>query len=150
MRLIPLSGKRGAGFFAIVDDEDYERFAREKWHLHSQGYAARKPHGCTTYILLHREIAQSGSLGTDHVNRNKLDNRRANLRPADQMLNGRNTNTQANNTSGVRGVHRTRCGRWEAYIKVRGKKIGLGNHLTIEAAASARAMGEERLWGDAR
>lgn len=48
------------------------------------------------------------------------------------------------NTSGVRGVSRVkRSGRWEAHIKVRGRKIHLGSYNTIEEAAEARHKAEE-------
>lgn len=42
MKLIPLSGKNGAGKFVKVDDEDYEKFGRLRWHLSAGRYAARK------------------------------------------------------------------------------------------------------------
>ncbi len=48
------------------------------------------------------------------------------------------------NTSGVRGVTRVKKnGRWEAHIKVRGRKVNLGTYGTIEEAAEARREAEQ-------
>lgn len=48
------------------------------------------------------------------------------------------------NTSGVRGVSRVKKnGRWEANIKVRGRKINLGTYATIEEAAESRRKAEK-------
>ena len=38
MKKIPLTGKHGEGKFALVDDNDYERTKKERWHV-VQGYA---------------------------------------------------------------------------------------------------------------
>jgi hypothetical protein len=53
----------------------------------------------------------------DHVNRNKLDNRWENLRPATRAQNTANTSKQSNNTSGFKGVsyYKSR-GKWEANL----------------------------------
>ena len=75
MKEIPLT----RGKFALVDDEDYEWLSQWKWYCSTTGYAVR---GCKNRILyMHREIAKTkpGML-TDHINRNKLDNRKENLR----------------------------------------------------------------------
>lgn len=70
-----LSGAKGKGLFALVDDEDYERVSRHKWYL-CQGYA-KMAHGPS----MHRFIMNpSHEMTIDHLNFNRLDNRKANLR----------------------------------------------------------------------
>ena len=74
MKRIKLCG----GSYALVDDEDYGWLQKYKWHLNG-GYATRTEKNRT--IKMHREIMRTpkGKL-TDHINQNKLDNRKNNLR----------------------------------------------------------------------
>lgn len=83
---IPLAG----GSVTVVDDAD-EHQAQHRWGLHTAGYAARKADGTTVY--LHREIVgltPGDGLMADHINRDKLDNRRANLRVVTPAGNAQN------------------------------------------------------------
>lgn len=73
----------------------------------------------------------------DHANRNKLDNRWANLRPASARKNGYNRPAQANSKTGVKGVSRRR-NRYLARIKYpSGKYAHLGCYPTLEMAKNA-------------
>lgn len=75
----------------------------------------------------------------DHLNRDRLDNRRSNLRVASQLENVLNTGLPSNNTSGVKGVYRhPKNPKWIAQIK-RARKIRyLGSFDTLEEAALCR------------
>jgi len=78
MKEIPLT----KGAVAIVDDEDYDQLARRKWFLHG-GYAKRSwwegPH--IKYDLMHHLVANAlPHKKVTHINGNKLDNRKVNLR----------------------------------------------------------------------
>ncbi len=85
----------------------------------------------------------------DHRNRQKSDNRWSNLRLADRVQNGANITVKSDNKSGVRGVYRNqKRGIWEASIRVNYKRIWLGEHATIEAAAEARAKAEKIHYGE--
>jgi len=85
---IPLS----RGLFARVDPEDFEELSRYKWSASQSGknfYAVRQEKGRT--ILMHRQImAPPEGMIVDHINRNKLDNSRANLRVCSHRENTRN------------------------------------------------------------
>lgn len=75
---------------------------------------------------------------TDHVNGNRLDNRRENLRICSKFDNMRNRGKQANNTAGYKGVfYSIRARRWRAQIRVKGKSIHLG--LFDETVDAAKA-----------
>lgn len=83
--LIPLYGKHGTGKFTKVDgDYDGEYFSQFRWYLSPLGYVVRTSYDKTTkgnHIYLHKEVQPSwGGLVTDHINRDKLDNRSINLR----------------------------------------------------------------------
>lgn len=88
----------------------------------------------------------------DHINRNRLDNRIANLREATRAENLRNTEIRNSNQSGVKGVslRSLRNGRrpnkaWVASIMVNGKRKHLGHFFTVAEAAKARADAEKEL-----
>jgi hypothetical protein len=127
------------GKFAMVDDEDYEYLNRHKWYF-EKGYAARKEgviRGKITYM--HRVIMQTpDGMDTDHINGNKLDNRRENLRVCTHAQNTRNRNYQINNTSGYKGVSFDKSrNKWHVAIKVNGLHINKGRYDTVEEAARA-------------
>lgn len=86
--------------------------------------------------------------GTDHRGRIKGDNRIAELRPATQSQNMANTALRSDNTSGVKGVWRNRCGKWCAEIKVRGRKIHLGTFDELQKAAAVRRSAAINLFGE--
>lgn len=74
----------------------------------------------------------------DHINRNRLDNRRCNLRPVTLSQNNCNRGIPSNNTSGYKGVWFDKCrGKWRGDIRVSGKKISLGYHDDPKEAVKA-------------
>lgn len=121
--------------FTIVDNYDYDYLMQWDWCYHN-GYATR---GYPT-VGMHRIILQRMGFRSfaksDHINRNKLDNRRCNLRPATDSQNSCNQGIQKNNTSGYKGVHWS-YGKWRAVIGVNGKKIYLGSYNDPKEAARA-------------
>jgi len=42
---IPMNGKRGAGLFALIDEEDFELVSAYTWHVNAYGYAV-----CNHYV----------------------------------------------------------------------------------------------------
>ena len=103
---IPLSKSK----FALVDQRDVNNLlAMGKWTLHSEGYAYRwdrssKPNKC---LLMHRVIMDTPKgMDTDHINGNKLDNRRHNLRIVSRSANSLNRKTM--------GIEESR--HWSGYI----------------------------------
>lgn len=99
---------------------------------------------------MHREVlATAPGIDVDHINGDKLDNQRANLRPARRAQNIRNQRLHTNNTSGHRGVwwHR-QCRKWVAEIMVDRRKVSLGLFENINDAVAARTAAATRLHGE--
>jgi hypothetical protein len=76
----------------------------------------------------------------DHANRVTNDNRWGNLRPADFNTNGYNAKIRIDNTTGAKGVgFHKKTGKYQARVRVNGKRKHLGFFDTIAEAAQARA-----------
>jgi hypothetical protein len=108
--------------------------AMGQWTLHSQGYAYRwdrsvKPAKC---LMMHRVVASTpAGLDTDHINGNKLDNRRFNLRPATRSLNNMNRPTRG-------GFIQARGRSYSIEVVVNRKKLWIGRIPTEEEADHIR------------
>lgn len=79
---------RNSNKSVLVDDEDFEELSKVKWYLHKKGYAISNAPGMKK---MHRYINKTpkGML-TDHIDRNKLNNQKANLRTCTNGENVRN------------------------------------------------------------
>jgi hypothetical protein len=99
---------------------------------------------------MHREVcAVADDEQVDHINRCKLDNRRANLRAATNRQNLGNMGLLRSNTSGFRGVSwRKRRQKWEASISVDGRNIFLGHFTDKAEAARAYDDAAKRSFGE--
>lgn len=148
MKTIPLT----KGKLAIVDDDDYDWIlSMGKWNAsgryamkHSSRKTGKKP------IWMHREIinAPKGKQ-VDHINGNRFDNRKSNLRLATQTENNWNTCTRKDNTTGYKGVcYRPKFKDYVAYINVNGKRIHLKTYRNVEDAIKARKEAELKYHGD--
>ncbi len=128
------------GKFALVDDADFEYLNQFHWCYSNSGYAMRYK-----AILMHREILGTPKgFDTDHINYNKLDNRRSNLRIATKSQNQSHSGLRKDNTSGATGVYwDKRAKKWFAQIYAENKKIHLGYFLNIGGAILARKWGEK-------
>lgn len=140
-RLIPLT----QGQCAIVDDADFAWLSQWKWCASKSDvgfYAMRaeKTNGRARYLYMHRVLADArpGDV-VDHIDGDRLNNRRSNLRLATARQNAMNTRAHYDGSSRFKGVWRNaKKGRpWCAGICVRGVRMHLGVFQTEEAAARA-------------
>jgi hypothetical protein len=93
---------------------------------------------------LHKLLMPSTG-GIDHINHDGMDNRRSNLRKANQSVNNMNKSMRQDNSSGTMGVYRRRRKvgyRYIAEIKKAGKMINLGSFTDKQDAIAARKAAE--------
>lgn len=136
--------KTNKGQKIYIDTEDFEKCKKYTWCVSKTGYAVANIKGKVT--KMHRYILDERNPKKiiDHINRNKLDNRKENLRYCTQKENSRNTSKSKNNRTGFIGISFT-CGKGKKYrvrIMVDGKEINLGRYNDIDEAIKARKEGE--------
>ena len=135
------------GKYAIVDDENFNWLNRWKWRVSTLGYAVRANYKNGKRIgdtFMQRFINNTpDGFDTDHKNRNKLDNKKSNLRTATRSQNNFNSEPPKTNTSGYKGVwwHEGQK-RWWSHIQVSGKRIHLGSFITKKEAIDRRIKAE--------
>ncbi len=151
MMFIPMGNRSGLELYAKVDDEDFEEISKFKWARNTGGYAIRTFHfrlssggSSSSSIIMHRQIIDAPKhLVVDHINGNKLDNRRSNLRLCTQAENTRNR--QGRRDGSHLGVIRVRGGRWRAVIGGGANRTTLGEFKTEAEAVVARLAAERNL-----
>lgn len=131
----------------VIDAEDVEKVNCYRWFL-EKGYAVSG--SGTRKVYLHRlmlGLTRESCFQVDHVNRNRADNRKGNLRVA--------TNQQNNFNKGKHkdSPHKHKCcyprnGKYYAQIYVGGKSHYLGSFATEDAAAAAYDAAAARLHGE--
>lgn len=142
----------------ILDYEDYLFFKDKKIYLMPNGYMLFYSRELKTTINVHRFVtkAKKGEL-VDHINRNRLDCRKENLRLVDSSKNQANKVKSTANTSGYKGVYFVKKDYnlrkpWFANIekRINGKRVSykIGGFLTKEEAALAYNKKAIELFGE--
>lgn len=135
-----------------LDFNDWLKCSEHRWHFHESGYASSSTGKSNKEIRIHRIITDYTIV--DHINRDKLDNRQANLRSATVSENCYNIGIPKHNKSGYRGVSnahysgRIHLDKWKAQIKYQGKVLHLGIFKTKEGAAIAYNVKARELFGE--
>lgn len=133
----------------VVDASDYLSFGAYTYHLNSSGYAMR--HLCDKQgVVLHREIMNPpAEMQVDHINGNRLDNRRSNLRICTAQHNSWNRRIGSKNTSGYVGVHWVKASQsWAVVILVNGVRKHLGRFKNKLEAIRIRREAELLFYGE--
>ena len=131
-----------------IDEVDLQTVCLFKWRINKDGYPSNSRLG-----TLHRILLGVPPLGLecDHIDRNKLNNQRSNLRFVSHQENMRNRDLRSDNKTGYKGVMYRSKGpkNKEGYfvsIKLDGYEIGLGRFDTLEQAIFIRKQAEEKYW----
>lgn len=141
---LPVYGRGGKIIaYAKVDDEDLERLSKFRWNMGGWGYVVASGHRIAKGLIvrLHREVLgleRGDGKVVDHINRDRLDNRKANLRLANNSQNAHNAISWAHNTSGHRGVCWDKSSNsWKVQVKINGKNLHVSRHKSLEDAVEA-------------
>ena len=135
-----------------VGKKDYNTLSIYKWHTSCWGYAARATkliNGKRKYEFMHHYILpKKDGLQIDHINGDKLDNRRVNLRYCTELQNHSNVDKRTSNTSGFKGVYWHKLSKkWGAEIGYKRKRYHLGLFKDKIIAASAYNEAAKKYFG---
>ena len=124
----------------LFDSEDYNTISSYHWKLNKYGYAY------SHHIAMHRLVLNNPDGIVDHIDHNKLNNKKNNLRICTIQENNRNRDKKKSKY-GVLGVYPI-LSKWIARIMHKGIKYNLGTFDTYEEAAVARIEKEIELFGE--
>jgi len=143
VRMIPLD----EGFYAYVDAADYEWLSQWKWHA-AGGYAVRSGKGRT--IFMHKLIMQPpGGMVVDHIDGNRADNCRFNLRVCTLLQNAHNRRKTSGTGSQFKGVYYAkRRKKWYAQWRYHNKDHRLEFFDTELDAARGYDLAAVHWFGD--
>ena len=121
----------------LIDDDDFKQLNKWEWKINNDGYVYRYDKLTKTQLFMARVVLKlpsyvvgkgklrKGRLYCDHINGNRLDNRKENLRIVSFYQNLLNKSIYKNNKSGFKGVRKN--GKYfRATITINGKKVHLG------------------------
>ncbi len=126
-RELPISTKDGTRLCTLISTEDYDDMPECNWYLDKKGYAynPQTPHRTVQRFIMRDQLdADPTKPIVDHINGNRLDNRRSNLRMVSYTQNALNSRKRKNTTSVYRGVSRNKNGTFYAQTTVLGKHYG--------------------------
>lgn len=136
------------------DKEDYSLVKQYCWDIDSQnGYAKTIDKiNNTGKLYLHRLVMgckKGDGLIVDHIDRNRVDCRKGNLRIVNEIQSAINKGIKSNNTSGKIGVSWSKdFNKWESYITVNKKRLHLGLFNDFKKAENARIEAEKKYFGE--
>lgn len=137
------------GYTFYIDKADEPLVRKHKWHC------CASQDGILTITSPKRETLHAVLMNTpkgmevDHIDLDRLNNRRSNLRLSSHRQNQCNQPLQCNNTSGVTGVSfYPPRDKYRARIKANQHEIHLGYYDTFEEAVQARNVGMECMFGE--
>ncbi len=146
MKKIKLTGKYANNHYALVDD-DFD-VLKGKWSLSINGYALKIIDG-KVYTMQSWIMKTPKGMETDHINRNKLDNRKHNLQICTQGLNSQRKGLLKTNKSGYFGVQwYKRTNRWRSGIMFNREWVHLGYYKDLNKAILSYNNKAKELFGE--
>lgn len=119
-------------FSFMIDIDDLELVEDIPWQVNIKGYAKHRDIGLLHRYLMKISKGTNNTIHIDHINGNKLDNRKSNLRFCSNQQNSFNRNIGTTNKSGYKGVSwNKQCNKWHSQITHNYKTINLGYYNNI-------------------
>jgi len=148
----------------FIDISDVEKIKSYRWYIgqnHSTYYAqtnVKQSNGKSRTLRMHNLLCETDDHPVDHIDRNGLNNRRANLRRSTDTQNQANRGPQRNNrSSGYKNVsyqkpkkphHAPLRKPWYVVVQKDHKDHRFGYYETIEEAVAAANRGRKELQGE--
>ncbi|MEE0865522.1 MAG: HNH endonuclease signature motif containing protein [Clostridia bacterium] len=129
----------------LIDSEDVDKLKEYCFRMHNKGYISTSIKGKTKYLhqIVYGKIEEGFEI--DHINRNKLDNRKCNLRKCKHIDNAHNRIKKNKfNQQGITKLKRLKTRPY--HVRVANKHIGY--YATIEEAVQARVKAEKEMYKD--
>lgn len=135
----------------LIDKEDYEIVKKYYWRIDRSGYVVSSIYNEKTdrynkLLKLHRLIMNApDGMVVDHIDGNKLNNHKCNLRICTQAENTRNRGIASNSSTGVTGVRWNKINKtWRVMISDK----NIGSYKNFEDAVKARKQAEKEYFGE--
>ena len=134
------------------DLEDYNKIKDYCWASDKDGYAKTYSGEYETGCYLHRLImnVNTKDIQIDHINRNKKDNRKLNLRTSTVQENSRNKDIIKSNKSGITGVFwNKKSNKRRVTINEKNKSNNYyGEYSDFDEAVEVRLEAEKKYYGE--
>lgn len=147
MKKIDISTPKYPNKFALIDDEDFCLVSKYNWYLTDNGYARTST---PKKMYMHRLIlGLKSKKQCDHINGNRIDNRKINLRACKESENHYNVGVRTDNNSGFRGVSYDKDrNKWLVSLTKDGKHNYGGRFKDINIAIKRCVELSRKLYGD--
>lgn len=133
----------------IFDADEILSVKRYSWFISTNGYVTTSLNTGESLLLHSLILGEIDGLIIDHISRNKLDNRKCNLRYGTHQQNTFNSGVSRNNTTGYKGVYFDKSrNKFAAEITCSRKKYYIGRFQTAEEAAKAYNQKAIELFGE--
>lgn len=141
-----ITNSKGSIFTILIDKDSYELVKDRTWCVKTDDGYVYNSHSST---YLHRLVLDvEKEFDVDHINQNKLDNRKCNLRKCTKAENNRNVKKGITNTSGYKNIYwRENRNCYVVRVKLNGKMHCKHCH-TIEEAIEYRNKLLKELHGE--
>ena len=135
-----------------IDEEDIPLVSEKHWYVNGGGYMFRREARTRKPERLHRTLlglSSEDDCVVDHINRNKLDNRRCNLRITTQTYNCYNSSIRKDNSTGYLGVsYSSKTGGYSASAQRNGAVVSFFTGDDIVKAAQMYNIAAMMLFGE--
>ena len=154
MKKLPFKiNKNTIGGYFFVDTDIYNLIKNRTFFLrngypyyHTAKHGGTLAHPKCGHVYVHRLVMNFPVSKIDHINRNKLDSRRKNLRLVTDSENAQNCNKHADNTSGYRNVTWDKSKKkWSVTICKNYKRHFVGRFDDIEEANKQAILKRQQL-----
>ena len=148
---IQLANNKGV---ALVDDEDYDKLIKYKWHLRDikimhAGTKVKIDGKWFEKRMHHFLVNVPEGFEVDHIDQNGLNNQKSNLRVATHSQNMMNRNSFKGSSSKYKGVSfDKKCNKWRSEVSLNKKHYYLGMFENESDAAMAYNKRALKLHGE--